>query len=370
MSIITWSPSTNGYNTPGNWSTGTVPDFTDAALFGASAVTNLTIAASVNVGEWVFGASQYSFTLNNFSFLSIAGAGLIGDSSVAHIIVNQGNLIFYNYSTAGNSSISFGITGNLDFEDWSTSGSANIQSKSHIIFDDYSSAATATIHILSGGFLEFNNFSSGGSAKLLTDPGATVDFFPSAGPAGNHALTIGSIAGAGTYNLGADQLIVGSNLLQMIVSGSIDDGSGTGGSVFKVGRGRLSLTHSGNTFSGGTTIEQGAFEVAAIGAAGTGPIRFAHAGKAKATLEIDNAALSAHVFATNPIDLFGKHDVLDVTGLHFRTGATATYHKASHHLTVHSGHVTDTLTLLSPHGTHFHAASDHHGGTDVFLFFA
>jgi hypothetical protein len=48
-------------------------------------------------------------------------------------------------------------------------------------------------------------------------------------------------------------------------------------------------------------------------------------------------------------------------------GALATYHKASHHLTVHSGHVTDSLTLLSPHGTHFTAVNDGHGGTEVTL---
>jgi hypothetical protein len=31
---------------------------------------------------------------------------------------------------------------------------------------------------------------------------------------------------------------------------------------------------------------------------------------------------------------------------------------------------TRTLTLPSPHGTHFTATSDGHGGTDVFLLFA
>jgi hypothetical protein len=85
-----------------------------------------------------------------------------------------------------------------------------------------------------------------------------------------------------------------------------------------------------------------------------------------ATLAIDNAALIGHVFA-NPIDLFAKHDVLDLTGLKFHAGATATYHKASHHLTVHSGHVTDTFTLLSPHGTLFAVANDGHGGSKVTL---
>jgi len=115
-------------------------------------------------------------------------------------------------------------------------------------------------------------------------------------------------------------------------------------------------------------LEQGTFEVAAIGAAGTGEIGFR--GKVKAKLEIDNAALTGHVFSTNKIDHFGKHDFLDLTGLHFHAGATAKYHPATEVLDVHSGHRTDKLTLVSPHGTHFEAASDHHGGTDVFLVFA
>jgi hypothetical protein len=80
--------------------------------------------------------------------------------------------------------------------------------------------------------------------------------------------------------------------------------------------------------------------------------------------------LFGHVFGSNDINFFGNHDFIDLAGLHFHLGATATYHKASHHLTIHSGRVTDTLTLRSPHGTHFEAASDHHGGTDVFLVFA
>ena len=53
-----------------------------------------------------------------------------------------------------------------------------------------------------------------------------------------------------------------------------------------------------------------------------------------------------------------------------QAGAGVTYHAASHHLIVHSGSVTDTLTLLSPLHTHFKAVSDGHGGTDVFLLHA
>jgi hypothetical protein len=112
-------------------------------------------------------------------------------------------------------------------------------------------------------------------------------------------------------------------------------------------------------------LEFGKLDVAAVGAAGTGAITFA----GRATLEIDNAALPGHHFGT-AIDAFAKHDILDLAGLKFHAGATATYHRGNHHLTVHSGTVTDTLTLNSPHGAHFAVASDGHGGTDVLLFHA
>ena len=59
--------------------------------------------------------------------------------------------------------------------------------------------------------------------------------------------------------------------------------------------------------------------------------------------------------------------MLDLTELKFHHGAKATYHKVTNLLTVHSGHVTDTLTLLPPHGTHFAVANDGHGGTMVTL---
>jgi autotransporter-associated beta strand protein len=143
------------------------------------------------------------------------------------------------------------------------------------------------------------------------------------------------------------------------VSGLID---GSGGSLV-IDAGSLTLGHAGNTYTGGTKLEAGVFVLAAAGAAGTGPISFA----GKAALKIENAALSGHIFASNDIVSFGKHDVLDLTGLKFHAGAKATYHKATHHLTVRSGHVTDTLKLLSPHGTHFAVSNDGHGGTKVTL---
>jgi hypothetical protein len=131
--------------------------------------------------------------------------------------------------------------------------------------------------------------------------------------------------------------------------------------LVKSGLGTLTLS-ADNAYSGGTALKAGRLDLAAVGAAGTGPIVFL----GHATLKIENAALSGHVFG-DPIALFAKSDVFDLSGLKFHAGAKAKYHPATDVLTIHSGHVTDVLTLLSPHGTHFVAAKDGQGGTKVTL---
>ncbi len=59
-----------------------------------------------------------------------------------------------------------------------------------------------------------------------------VDFSGSTGPAGDNKLTVGSIAGAGVFRLGANELTVGSNNLSTEVSGVIT------GDWWLVGQGR------------------------------------------------------------------------------------------------------------------------------------
>jgi autotransporter-associated beta strand protein len=339
-------------------------EFVDAAFFGKNTVTSVSIASSIDVGEWLFDpqAMQYNFIING-SLVTFSGGGIAGSPSIS--LGSGGSLTLYNYATLGKASIT-NAGGGMDLWDFSTLGTSNIENFRIILFLNDSSAGSSMIHTLASGGLSFRTFSNGGTARLNTDAGATVDFSHSAGPAGNHQLSIGSIEGAGTYELGPNQLTVGISGLSKIVSGLIDDG-GLHGSL-KVGHGKLTLSHAGNTYLGGTTIEQGTLELAAVGAAGSGDIDFS--GKANATLAIENAALTGHVFSTNKIGFFGRHDFLDLAGLRFHSGATAKYHPATEVLAVHSGHATDKLTLVSPHGTHFEAASDHNGGTDVFLLFA
>jgi autotransporter-associated beta strand protein len=371
-------PPTDDYTNSSNWTAG-VPTINDTGFFGISDVTSITILPVADVCGWVFStnARQYTLSVGNGGGggLVFFGEGIVLNGGGCHIdlntISNLINLAFSNNSTAGSALITE-ESGQIWFNDISTAGRANIVNMGEVHFKQSSTAESAVIHTLAGGKTFFLDSSTGGNALLNTDTGGEVDFSQSKGPNGDFKLSVGSIAGAGTYQLGADQLTVGLEGVSTNVSGLIEDGGAGGGALASlvIRAGSLTLSHAFDTYSGGTTIERGALEVAAIGAAGTGPISFESTGKAKATLEIDNAALSGHIFATNKIDLFGKHDVLDLTGLHFHAGATAKYHPATDVLAVRSGHVTDKLTLVSPHGTHFETASDHHGGTEVFLFFA
>ncbi len=369
MSFVSWTPADGSYNVGSNWSYGLVPGATDAAFFGASTFTDVAITAAATVGEWVFspGDPAYSFTIDfgtPGSALAFAGSGITGGSAITIAVGLNARLEFDNSSSAGAASISVGDAAELLLAGFSTGADARIDNANLVVLADASTAGAATIQTEPGARTQFVGSSNGGSARFVNIGTGTVDFSGSTGPADNHVLTVGSIEGAGTFELGNNQLIVGLNGLSAEVTGLIEDGSGGGGSLVKVGRGSLKLSGADNTYSGGTTLKQGNLDLAALGAAGSGMITFAPA--SRATLTIDDAALSGHAFG-NTIDHFGGHDFLDLAGLRFRPGATAVYHRATHHLTVHSGAVVDTLTLISPLRAQFETASDQHGGTDVYL---
>ena len=68
--------------------------------------------------------------------------------------------------------------------------------------------------------------------------------------------TIGSLTGAGTVNLGGATLTIGNdNTSPAAFSGAIT--SATGGGIVKVGTGTLTLTGSGSTYGGGTSVNGG-----------------------------------------------------------------------------------------------------------------
>src|SRR5262249_33709610 len=140
-----------------------------------------------------------------------------------------------------------------------------------VSFNNNSTAANATITTNSGGLTLFNDNSNGGNAQFIANAGGIVDFSNTAGPANDSNISAGSIAGAGNYFLGSNQLTVGSNNLSTTVSGVISDcgptgldcsaGSGaTGGGLTKVGSGTLTLSGA-NTYTGPTLVNGGILNV-------------------------------------------------------------------------------------------------------------
>src|SRR4029077_6037196 len=112
----------------------------------------------------------------------------------------------------------------------------------------------------------------GGNAQFMTNAGGAVDFSQTLGPAGDGKVTAGSIAGAGDYYLGGNQLTVGGNNMSTEVRGTINDGPApcgcgppsSGGSLVKVGTGTLILSGV-NTYTGPTIVDGGMLEIAPSG---------------------------------------------------------------------------------------------------------
>jgi autotransporter-associated beta strand protein/T5SS/PEP-CTERM-associated repeat protein len=235
------APVINEWTQGNNWSSNPdVPDRT-ATFTNNSAPTSVTISNTTSIGtiQFTTGAPMYSFAVN-FALFEINGAGIVNNSASAPSFTNNGAITFSNASSAGNSSIATNGGFLLSFTDTSTAGSATITTNN-------------------GALTQFGTNSTGGNARFITNAGGTVDFSGTSGPSGNNQITAGSIEGAGTYSLGANQLTVGSNNLSTTVSGAIQDGGSTpltGASLVKVGSGTLTLSGN-NTYTGATTINAG-----------------------------------------------------------------------------------------------------------------
>jgi hypothetical protein len=191
------------------------------------------------------------------------------------------------------------------------------------------------------------------------------------GAGGSTGAGSGSAYGSGIFIQGNQTITFAPPSGQALAIGDvIADQSGSGGSGSNAGTGSVTVNGAGtvvlsatNTYTGGTTLEAGTLEVAALGAAGSGAVTFASGDTA--ALAVDNAALSANALA-NTIAGFVAGDTIDLTGLGYVSGqTTATLSGTT--LTVTNGTTTDTLSLSGvPSGTRFLTAADAGGtGTKV-----
>jgi len=225
----------------------------------------------------------------NITNASTGGTTLFFDHSTAGnaTITNRFELQFNDFSNAGSANITNRFGGEIDFNDHSNAGSATIVNRfaallnfndnssamnanitnrfgAEIDFNDHSSAGSAVITTLNGAATFFNDNSTGGNAQFITNGTGVVDFSQSAGANGDGVITAGSIAGSGSYIIGAgNTLVVGSNNLSTVVSGVIADSCGCGpgsGSLEKIGSGTLTLSDT-NTYTGTTTVNGGFLDV-------------------------------------------------------------------------------------------------------------
>jgi autotransporter-associated beta strand protein len=263
----TWTGAVSGnYMDAANWTPAQVPgDFDSGTAFfsGGSQTTSVFIGAPIFVqtlDAFVIDEASYTFTSAADTLLQFVGAGIV--------TLNGGSATYIN-------------NGFLDFTEASSAGSASITNTASLSFRLSGTAGTATITNQPGGSVVFLDNSTGGNAAFIN--GGTVDFSPSSGPNGDRKLSAGSIAGPGSYILGANELTVGGNGNSTEVSGVI---SGVGGSLVKVGQGTQTLSGI-NTYTGGTTISAGTLQLGTL--ASTAAIQGVVNVGADGTLDIVNA---------------------------------------------------------------------------------
>lgn len=184
--------------------------------------------------------------------VSTAMGGFIQFSNAA----NAGSGVF----TISGAATSGAGSGSVTFQNWSGAGFATL-------------IANGGLSGGEGGLIEFADRAHGGSARVEIFGNGSLDLSRQKG----RRLTIGSLEGNGKVFLGSSNLRVGRNDLDTFFSGVIRDGGlggGGGGSLTKIGRGKLVLHHR-NAYTGGTTVRHGKLIVnnALASGTGTGPVQ-------------------------------------------------------------------------------------------------
>lgn len=256
---------------------------------GGGNVTSAGNGTFINNGGAVssaFGGSTFLAGADgaNGTFINKGGAvsGAFGGSTSV-VVASAGNGTFTN--NGGEVSGAFGgitdvsgvtdVTGSAGTATFTSEGGAVMGAFGGITeFSANSHANSATLKAsgdlgpIEGGLIRFRADSTGDTAQVEVLDNGSLDISLHDTP----GVTIGSIKGNGLVFLGANELGVGSNNHDTTFAGRIQDGGaggGIGGSLTKIGNGRLFLTND-NTYTGGTTIAEGKLVIDNTSGSGTG----------------------------------------------------------------------------------------------------
>ena len=219
----------------------------------------------------------------------------------------------------------------------------------------------ASVWTLSGATSEVTNWAVDGGTLAVHNNGNL------GAKSGNLSLDGGALELLGDFSTSRDVALESSGGTIDVTHGHADfsgELSG-GGALTKNGSGELILSYANENF-GGVVLDTGALELAARRAAGSGAIDFASTIGETATLIIENDALAGHRL-DNTIDHFSVGDALDLTGLSFAKGASATFNAKTDILSVTSGGATDRFHLVDPLVDAFIVSNNGSGGTRVTL---
>ncbi len=307
------SPASGDWNTASNWSPATVPNGpNDTATFTLSNRTALSLSANteVNAIDFNSGANAFTITAGPNVQLTISGVGIVNNSGVVQTFVAgvsgfDPSFIAFEKNAAAGSNVRITVAGQAEvgasnspsvfFFDRSSAAESTIAVNGGAVmkagggilgFFDNSSAGNAILSAQSspgnnvGGRIQFLQQSKGGDARVevfggrFRQPGNNIfsngylDIAPASGPGGSRgSVAVGSIEGDGLVFLGSNALTVGGNNLSTSFSGLIKGEDG--GSLTKIGRGKLVLSH-GNAYSGGTTLMRGRLLINNRSGSGTG----------------------------------------------------------------------------------------------------
>jgi fibronectin-binding autotransporter adhesin len=286
-------------------------EFFDTSNAGTSTITNSSPRTSLSVGgvtEFFDQSSAASSTIINAAVTSggildsVGSTTIFSDNSTAGnaTLVAQGSnatgddeteIDFLDQSTADHATITIegggsnlgAISGVIRFEDSATAGSATVTLLGAAIggngpsFGQFLGSATAgnATFLLQGGpgagpSLSFFDSTSGGAAAFIVNGNAVLDIVDHDPP----GMAVGSLAGAGTVQVGTLALTIGTKNQNTEFVGTIQGSSNSTGTVIKTGTGTLTL-RGPNTYGAGTRVEAGtllAATVDSVSATGPGPV--------------------------------------------------------------------------------------------------